>query len=84
MGSQKICLLITRFFCSNETYCDDDEFLFEPMIQMVIDDENRYNISGFVQYNETLLSDGAIFYCNLTIPDTDFYVEESFEFHSGE
>lgn len=51
---------------------------------MVADEDNKYNISGFVQYNETLLSDGAIIYCNLTIPDTDYYVEENIEFHSGE
>lgn len=57
--------------------------MFEPSILIVRDDDNRYNITGFVEYNETLLSDGAIFYCNLTIPDTDYYIEESFEFHPG-
>lgn len=71
------------FVFRNETYCDGDEFLFEPTVQLIYDEENKYNISAFVQYNETQLSEGAIFYCNLTIPDTDFYIEENFEYHPG-
>lgn len=42
-----------------------------------------FNITGVLVYNETLLPHQATIYCNLTIPNTDYYMEQMIGYKSG-